>query len=80
LFTRADHWIAIRKTAPKTLMISGGAAEERFDFDTVTQLVGFQTGFEAHLLDAGWSLRSFSPQRKQRSDRRLLIWLLRRRR
>jgi hypothetical protein len=68
----------IRKTAAKTLMISGGAAEERFEFDTVAELVGFQTGFEAHLLEAGWSLVSFSPMRKQRGDRRLLMWLLRR--
>jgi hypothetical protein len=78
LFTRADHRIVIRKTAARTLVISGGAAEERFEFDTVRELIGFQTGFESHLLDAGWSLVAFSPARKHRTAR-LLVRLLRRR-
>ena len=78
MFTRADHRIVIRKTAAKTLTISGGAAEERFEFDTVPELIGFQAGFESHLLEAGWSLVAFSPARKRRSAR-LLIRLLRRR-
>jgi len=56
LFTRADHRIVIRKTAAKTLTISGGAAEERFEFETVPELIGFQAGFESHLVEAGWSL------------------------
>jgi hypothetical protein len=80
LFTRADHRITIRKTADRTLTISGGASEERFDFETVVELIGFQAGFEAHLLDAGWSLVAFTAERRHRSDRRLLTRLLRRRR
>jgi len=60
-------------------MISGGAAEERFEFESVAELIGFQTGFESHLLDAGWSLVAFSPARKRRAAR-LLVRLLRRRR
>jgi hypothetical protein len=78
LFTRADHRIVIRKIAAKTLTISGGAAEERFEFDTVPELIGFQAGFESHLLEAGWSLVAFSPAR-QRRGARLLVRLLRRR-
>jgi hypothetical protein len=78
LFTRADHRIVIRKTAAKTLTISGGAAEERFEFDTVPELIGFQAGFESHLLEAGWSLVAFSRARRRRGAR-LLIRLLRRR-
>jgi hypothetical protein len=77
LFTRAEHRIVIRKTAAKTLMISGGAAEERFEFATVAELIGFQTGFEAHLLDAGWSLVAFSPARRRRGARLLLRFLRR---
>jgi hypothetical protein len=60
-------------------MIAGGAAEERFEFDTVLELIGFQTGFEAHLLEAGWSLVAFSPARQRRGSR-LLLHLLRWRR
>jgi hypothetical protein len=78
LFTRAEHRIVIRKTAANILMISGGAAEECFEFGSVAELIGFQTGFEAHLLDAGWSLVAFSPARKRRGTR-LLARLLRRR-
>jgi hypothetical protein len=79
LFTRADHRIVIRKTAAKTLLISGGAAEECFEFASVAELIGFQTGFESHLLDAGWSLVAFWPARRRRGTR-LLGRLLRRRR
>jgi hypothetical protein len=71
LFTRADHRIVIRKTAAKTLMISGVASEECFEFRSVAELIGFQTGFESHLLDAGWSLVAFSPARKRRGIRPL---------
>jgi len=78
LFTRADHRIVIRKPAARTLLISGGAAEECFEFATVVELIGFQTGFEAHLLEAGWSLVAFSPARKRRATR-LLLRLFRRR-
>jgi hypothetical protein len=76
LFTRADHRIIIRKTAARTLMICGGAAEECFEFDSVVELIGFQSGFESHLLEAGWSLVAFSPARKRRAAR-LLVRLLR---
>ena len=77
LFTRADHRIVIRKTAAKTLTISGGASEERFEFDSVVELIGFQSGFESHLLEAGWSLVAFSPARSRRAAR-LLVRFLRR--
>jgi hypothetical protein len=78
LFTRADHRITIRKTAARTLMISGGAAEECFEFESVAELIGFQIGFESHLLEGGWSLVAFSPAGRRRATQ-LLMRLLRRR-
>jgi hypothetical protein len=71
-FTRGPHQLTIRKTAEKTLVIQGREGEEQFDFDTVEELIGFQVGFEDHLLEAGWSLIAFSPEQRSGRERRLM--------
>jgi hypothetical protein len=53
-------------------VITGREGEEQFDFDSVSELIGFQVGFEDHLIEAGWSLVAFSPERRSGRERRTI--------
>jgi len=62
IFERADDAIVLSCSAPRELTVSGRRAQLRreFRFRSVDERLAFQSGFENHLLETGWSLASFT--------------------
>jgi hypothetical protein len=62
IFERGDERIVLRCPMPMRLVVSGHPTVTRtIDFATVIDRVNFQSGFETHLLDTGWTLTAFTP-------------------
>jgi len=72
-FERGDERIVLRCPSPVRLIVSGHPTLTRvIDFSTVVDRVNFQSGFETHLLDTGWTLTAFTPSQPRRWWSRLL--------
>jgi hypothetical protein len=52
------------------LVVAGGDAPGSTLFPDIAALIRYQTQFEAALLDAGWSLIAFEPERRSHAERR----------
>jgi hypothetical protein len=73
--------LAREKTAGGVnLVITGQGFPRSFPFDSLDRLVAFQGDMESLLVRTGWSLLSFSPDRRTPGDRRMFPRLRERRR
>lgn len=73
-FVRHQQKVEIRREpAPNggaLLIVTGGDAEGTTEFCDMAALVQQQSRMETMLLDSGWSLASFEPERRTLADRR----------
>lgn len=71
IFAHADKRIRVERPEPTRLIIVSSEDNEReLEFQDVAELVAFQTDFEDHLIENGWSLVEFSPERRSGRERR----------
>lgn len=72
-FSRRQHRLEIRReTTPDgaVLVVVGGDAPGAMAFRDMSALIDQQSRLEARLLDAGWSLVAFEPERRSHAERR----------
>jgi len=72
-FGRGPHRLEIQREDTSDgalLVVSGGDAPGSTLFPNIAALIRYQTQFEAALLDAGWSLVAFAPERRSHVERR----------
>lgn len=73
-FVRLNQRVEIRREpAPNggaLLVVTGGDAAGTTEFRDMAALVQQQSRLEVMLVDSGWSLASFEPERRSVSDRR----------
>jgi hypothetical protein len=63
-FARGADRIVLRCPTRTQIVISGTASPvRRIDFSEASDRVAYQSGFESHLIDSGWSLVDFSSPR-----------------
>jgi hypothetical protein len=83
IFVREAERLTIERLTPLRVAVSSPTGERRVhEFDTPVTLLEFQLGLQSDLVDTGWSLDSFQPERRGRretprpfletSDRRVL--------
>jgi len=61
-FVRGESRILLQCPSPTEIVLSGAeTVVRRFTFPSAGDRVSFQSGFETHLLDTGWSLAEFRP-------------------
>jgi len=80
MFSDGARSICVQRVTDRHLVVSSdGAAERRFQFADISELMAFQIGFEDHLLATGWRLEGFSRPRRIPTPARLLPlrWRLR---
>jgi hypothetical protein len=74
VFVRGPDQIELRRSVAPTstrVEVCGiGRAARVFTFADRAALVAFHTGFEHALMETGWALEQFSPERRSGSDRR----------
>jgi len=71
VFARGGDYVRIQRLEPTRLVVSSPAEEARqHDFDSIGALLDFQVDYEKQLIDSGWRLVEFSPERRSRRDRR----------
>jgi hypothetical protein len=69
VFDRDGVTIAIQRVPPFAIHVESSERQRRqFSFSTIDELTAFQCGFEAHLLETGWSLVAFGPERRDTDD------------
>ena len=71
-FGRGPHRLEIQREETSDgalLVVSGGDAPGSTLFPNIAALIRYQTQFEAALLDAGWSLIAFAPERRSAEGR-----------
>jgi hypothetical protein len=69
VFDRDGVTIAIQRVPPFAIHVESSERQRRqFSFSTIDELTAFQCGFEAHLLETGWSLVAFGPERRDPDD------------
>lgn len=69
VFDRDGVTIAIQRVPPFAIHVESSERQRRqFSFTTIDELTAFQCGFEAHLLETGWSLVAFGPERRGRDS------------
>jgi hypothetical protein len=82
-FVRGNDRIVLRCPSRSRIVISGSAARvRRIDFEEPGARIAYQSGFERHLINTGWTLVDFTPgesPRRVSRVRRLLSRLGRRR-
>jgi hypothetical protein len=72
IFARNDERLTLRRTDREgfpTLVIDNGEVRE-YRFDELPALVVFQSDMEQLLVQTGWTLAEFSPNRRSGIDRR----------
>jgi hypothetical protein len=72
-FARAHHRLEIRREQTDEgplLVVVGGDAPGSTLFSNVAALIAYQTRLESTLINGGWSLFSFEPERRSHEDRR----------
>ena len=73
-FGRGDRRLDIRRlqTAEGTVLeVYGGDAPGTTVFKDMAALVAYQSRLESTLIDGGWTLISFSPERRSQTERRV---------
>jgi hypothetical protein len=71
LFAREGITIRIRRLPDLRIDIESSEGSTRaFAFPDIDELTAFQCGFEQHLIDTGWSLVEFGPERRSGRERR----------
>ena len=71
LFVRGAERLTIERPNILRLVVAMPGGDPRtFDFESTVALMEFQVSFERHLTATGWSLESFSPERRSGGDRR----------
>jgi len=84
IFVRDAERLTIERLTPLRVAVSSPMGERRIhEFDTPVTLLEFQLGLQSDLVDTGWSLDSFHPERRARlapsqrfaeaPDRRVLV-------
>lgn len=72
-FGRAQQRLEVRREETDQgllLVVVGGDAPGSTLFSNLAALIKSQSQLEARLIDAGWSLISFEPERRSHDDRR----------
>jgi hypothetical protein len=72
-FARGPHRLEIRREETSdgpSLVVAGGDAPGSTTFANIAALLHQQSKLEAALLDAGWSLTGFAPERRSHAERR----------
>ena len=72
-FGRGPHRLEIQREDTSDgplLVVAGGEAPGSTLFPSIAALIRYQAQFEAALLDAGWSLIAFEPERRTHAERR----------
>jgi hypothetical protein len=71
VFGRDSTTISLRRHPGLSLEVVSSEAHRRvFTFDDIDTLTAFQCNFEAHLVDSGWTLLDFTPERRSGRERR----------
>jgi hypothetical protein len=72
IFTRGDHRLEMHRQVStcELLIIEGSGSRRGYEFRDVASLVTFQTDMEAFLVNTGWSLTAFYPERRRDGERR----------
>jgi len=74
IFVRGTDQLIVRRHSDHELSISAGDDPPRsFYFDSLRALVGFHLNLEDDLLDEGWTLTTFAPERRQGPEDRRAI-------
>jgi hypothetical protein len=69
LFVRGEDALSIQRPTAVSLTISSVTGQRRdFAFATPATLLEFQCGFHSHLIETGWVLEDFSPERRGGGD------------
>jgi hypothetical protein len=73
-FQRADERVSIARwqaaEASVLVIATPGRETRRYRFTEVAKLMSFQRDMEVFLLNTGWTLLKFSPERRRGRDRR----------
>ncbi len=69
-FRRDDDRFVIERRSDRALTVSYGTERRDYSFENLMDLLRFQLGLEDQLLDDGWSLSEFVPERRTQIDRR----------
>jgi hypothetical protein len=73
VFARGDERLELRRDvdpASTQLEVSGAGGQRTFVSRDRAALVAFHAGFEQALVQVGWRLESFQPERRNERDRR----------
>jgi hypothetical protein len=69
IFVREAERLTIERLTPLRVAVSSPTGERRIhEFDTPVTLLEFQLGLQSDLVDTGWSLDSFHPERRARLE------------
>jgi hypothetical protein len=91
LFVRGADTLTVERLTSLCLAVSSSTGDRRVhDFGSGINLLEFQIALHGHLIDTGWALDDFSPERRIRPedrrqtrtgapDRRVLSWMPRQR-
>ena len=82
-YRRGDERLALSREATAAsvnLMVSDRMGERSYAFGDPVRLINFQADMESFLLRTSWSFVGFTPDRRDRPDRRLFLRLTERRR
>ena len=86
LFVRGADALTVQRPTSVSLAVSSSTGDRQVhDFGSEIQLLEFQLGLHRHLIDTGWALDDFSPERRVNTgdrrrtrtdapDRRVLSW------
>jgi hypothetical protein len=72
-FRRRDDRLTIQREVTDQgiqLLVSKNGQPRAFGFSSLDRLVAFQCDMEAFLVQTGWSLAEFTPDRRRGADRR----------
>jgi hypothetical protein len=73
VFARGADRIDVRRSVAPTstqVEVSDGGGVRTFTFANRAAVVAFQAGFEQALIQTGWTLAAFDPERRHGNDRR----------
>ena len=63
-FVRGVHWLRLHRWPDRSItIVSPHQRSRRVGFDDEADLIMFQLKFEAHMVESGWALEGFSPER-----------------
>ena len=66
MFARGGDYVRIQRVEPTRLVVFSPAEEaQRHDFASIGALLDFQVDYERQLIDSGWRLVEFSPERRR---------------